>query len=318
MPGYEDAMFMMTEHMRFLRSANGVRLMAAFDMSMRNVEHAQDKYHELPDNVSWTLATQMLEGADPVYVSPRFVEMAEHAMASFQPEPVLPTDLFTAQGFAYLPKPLWVTDVHGDELPIRAIGWMPIRGRKDDGMEAGGLWVMMWVHRDDDTVGRSQMTPELMELIKGIPYASLSVVHSFWLPYNERAWELIEDESYAEASERQWKAVQVLWRLASQVFRTVETAPRAARRDAKRHGLDQEHVTVVKLRKTESLSLDPTPEYDEEGGGHLHVQFVVRGHWRNQWFPSKGEHRQVWINPYIKGPEDAPFQASKRVYELTR
>jgi hypothetical protein len=26
----------------------------------------------------------------------------------------------------------------------------------------------------------------------------------------------------------------------------------------------------------------------------------------------------VWINPHVKGPEDAPFQPSKRVFELVR
>ncbi len=36
-------------------------------------------------------------------------------------------------------------------------------------------------------------------------------------------------------------------------------------------------------------------------------RWLVRGHWRNQWYPSEQVHRTIWISPYVKGPEDRPF-----------
>jgi hypothetical protein len=37
------------------------------------------------------------------------------------------------------------------------------------------------------------------------------------------------------------------------------------------------------------------------------VQWIVRGHWRNQPHgPGRTERKRMWIQPYWKGPEDAP------------
>lgn len=42
------------------------------------------------------------------------------------------------------------------------------------------------------------------------------------------------------------------------------------------------------------------------GHGGLTVQFLVRGHWRNQATgPRHSEHKRIWIEPFWKGPEEA-------------
>lgn len=42
------------------------------------------------------------------------------------------------------------------------------------------------------------------------------------------------------------------------------------------------------------------------GGGAPTVQFLVRGHWRNQaWGPRASLRRATWIQPFWKGPEDS-------------
>jgi hypothetical protein len=328
MPGYADALFMQTEQLRFLRTAAGVRYMAAFDSSMREQEYEGDRYAELPEGLSWQLAHEIVTQADPIYVSPHMVDMLEYAYPSFEPEPVLPTDLFAAAGFAYLPRPVWIADVHEDRLPIRAVGWVPVRGQTSDTMDRGGVWVMFWSHREDerDVIAHKQQTGEpmvqeqqLLEAIMGLPHGVMHVLHSFWMPYNATAWENVPDARYRDVAHKQWALAQTLWRLGSQVVRTVERPHRQARREAKRHGVENDHVTVIQLRKTSSMVSGGTVDVDEmDREQHYSVQFVVRGHWRNQWYPSKGEHRQVWINPHVKGPEDAPFQPSKRVFELVR
>lgn len=47
-------------------------------------------------------------------------------------------------------------------------------------------------------------------------------------------------------------------------------------------------------------------------------QWIVRGHWRNQWYPSEGRHKQRYVPPYVKGPPDKPLRVTERVVEFVR
>ncbi len=42
-------------------------------------------------------------------------------------------------------------------------------------------------------------------------------------------------------------------------------------------------------------------------------QWLVSGHWRDQWLPSSGSHRMTWIAPYVKGPPDLPLKTPVRL-----
>jgi len=42
-------------------------------------------------------------------------------------------------------------------------------------------------------------------------------------------------------------------------------------------------------------------------------RWVVRGHWRRQWYPSLQRHVPIWITDYIAGPEDAPIMVREKV-----
>ena len=33
----------------------------------------------------------------------------------------------------------------------------------------------------------------------------------------------------------------------------------------------------------------------------ISYEFIVRGHYRNQWYASTESHKRIWIRPYIKG-----------------
>ena len=50
---------------------------------------------------------------------------------------------------------------------------------------------------------------------------------------------------------------------------------------------------------------------EHRGGSEMPVdwsrRWLVRGHHRAQWYPSRQTHRVVWIPPYVKGPEGKPF-----------
>lgn len=87
-----------------------------------------------------------------------------------------------------------------------------------------------------------------------------------------------------------------------------ERAERHARRRLERDGWTHEPlIRVVQLRRKErqgSGSVQPT---DRE----YHCQWVVRGHWRQHWYPKQARHQPRWIMPHVKGPDDKPLKAPR-------
>lgn len=75
-------------------------------------------------------------------------------------------------------------------------------------------------------------------------------------------------------------------------------------------------VRVVTLRRL--APGDQGGDQDEEFGREWSHRWVVRGHWRQQWYPSEGVHRLIWIEPFIKGPEHRPLIVKDRVFEVVR
>lgn len=63
-----------------------------------------------------------------------------------------------------------------------------------------------------------------------------------------------------------------------------------------------EHL-VVTLRSLEHKHGEPTGNAPD-----WQYQWAVRGHWRQQFYASDRSHRPVWIQPYIKGPDDKPLK----------
>lgn len=87
------------------------------------------------------------------------------------------------------------------------------------------------------------------------------------------------------------------------------------RKMAKRQDLPTSEVKVVRLRRAR-----PKLEAGEPIGGFVDWthRWIVNGHWRNQWLPSIQAHRQQWISPYVKGPEDKPLVVKKTVNAWVR
>lgn len=74
-------------------------------------------------------------------------------------------------------------------------------------------------------------------------------------------------------------------------------------------------VKVIQLRRHQQHT---NTNADHEPVEH-DFQWMVTGHWRNQWYPSTGTHQTIWIAPYIKGPDDKPLKEPRgRVYAVVR
>jgi hypothetical protein len=63
-------------------------------------------------------------------------------------------------------------------------------------------------------------------------------------------------------------------------------------------------IRVVQLRRRESRSTHEVTPTERDWS----CQWVVRGHWRQQFYPSKHANLPIWITPYVKGPQDKPLR----------
>ena len=48
-------------------------------------------------------------------------------------------------------------------------------------------------------------------------------------------------------------------------------------------------------------------------------RWIVRGHWRQQWYPAQQRYVRIWIMLHVKGPEDKPIKVPRAtVFAVTR
>lgn len=88
----------------------------------------------------------------------------------------------------------------------------------------------------------------------------------------------------------------------------VTEPPRAIRRRHERAGLQPPEIRVIRLRRSQRR------ETTGESRRDWRHRWVVRGFWRNQWYPSIQSHRPKWIESYVKGPKGAPLLGGEKVY----
>ena len=258
-------------------------------------------------------ASLVLWQADPIYVTADMMDLLDAAIPAFEPEPLREEDLLIPAGFAYLARPLLIPDARGRRIAHRAIGWAQGRSiREDKGLglyvtfysqpgdhddfdewdDAGnrGAWfgdALVLDHETSFMFGESAATGA--EIIRGIVEAGGTTYDA----------QMAADSTFALL-----RALQAFWRLMQQRvavgFRQRPT--RAARHRAARVEYPEDkYVTVVTLRRprTESSGDHRTVDW--------HQRWIVSGHWRWQPYPKDGTHRQIWISPYVKGPDDKPL-----------
>lgn len=278
-----------------------------------------------------------LERAEPVYVDANVCELVTLAANSVGLEPLQPEDLFTLEGFALLERPVELEDVQGKVAAFRAFSWGPMLAEDPDGRPEGYLNVTLYSHWEDDDDYSPSLRAELMrrqdiasKADVGVAWRrvfggnDLSMYHSALFPWSRVPDELVTTAGVKStaidakdlAPSTLWAFLQSFFRLAEQrVIAPVRThGNRASRKRLQRLREDVDGVLVVTLRRPKA-----PPAEEAEGSVEWSCQWLVSGHWRAQWYPSLGEHRQIWIAAYVKGPEDRPLRVhAGRAFEFTR
>jgi hypothetical protein len=261
-------------------------------------------YESMADEFA-DIEIRRLYRAEPIYVAPEMQDLLDAALPGFEPEELLPSDLVTNHGFVVFPRPFHVLDVSDKKIAWRAMCWSVTDFTWKEGEQSRtepGIFVTMYSHMDDpDDIGYHPLVYDYAK-------TKWSLVHMAPWSFGME----IPDDFKAKQSLRQ---IQCFFRLTMQHITTHEPQPtsRATRRRAKRARMPEKNVTVIRLRRPK------TQREGEPVPANYSHRFLVRGFWRNQWFPSLKTHRQIYIHDYIKGPADKPLRISeRRAFELVQ
>jgi hypothetical protein len=322
---YEDAAFLQDF---LLHNINSRGYMHDLINSFQEIRHKQ-----FTPGLLSKITAETLHRADPIYVSDDVMALWERASETFKLEKLTRHDLVVPAGFAVLPRPFTMTDYKGKAVKYRVIAWLPISAREsqqwDEGVEGQGVWLTLlsnvndiddyWSEQHKMSDGTSGATLRDLSLAAGQEW---TLMHGSVLVFGEdlsqgvlvtSAGDRVEGEQDRAKAAAVYAHVQCFWRLMSQLVMTPEPLPRQARRQRQRaQRIDT--VKVLHLRRYRHKN-------DHEGPGvEYSHRFIVEGHWRNQPYGPRAnpEYKQIWISPYVKGPEDKPLVIKKRGVEFDR
>lgn len=254
-----------------------------------------------------------LDFAATYWVDTHMVDLTVHAAESRPLDPIHVEDIPTQHGFAWFDRPAELTFVQPtgefDTLTIKGFLWD--QGMNDDGRP--GISVIFW----SDTTDRRDTLAALLADNKVNPFrhtGHLVVAHIAFIPYSE------------SLPEQWWWAAlpSTFFNLISQPITTTSAvAPdRVMRKQAERAKVLANTVAIITLRRQKPPPIDaPEPDLPEGQKRTLTVRSMVGertgGFWRRQHY--KDGVKPVWVNPFVRGPEGAPFVVRKdKIYAWKR
>lgn len=269
--------------------------------------------------------------AAPLYlVTSEMAAVAGHAARSLQDQALQREDLPGPEGCILLNGNYPHTKDSNDKwVGTSAFSWAPLRisptapdsfeFERDEGGEpaawrsgrdgAPGILVSCW----SDVLDPEDDFSLQMREQRGPKMPRLQLYHVFPWPFGSDI-SAVTGHSGTAAMLRYFVSLLTLMRQRIAVS-TPTSLPRPTRREFARKGRELPELKVITLRR----AYNPRPE---KGGAREHVdwshRWMVGGHWRNQWYPSVQDHRQLWIAPYVKGPEGKPLVLPDEVYKLRR
>lgn len=283
----------------------------------------------------WQAAGTVWRAGEPFVLAPAMTAVVAAAAQALDltgevlTEQVAPCDW----GVLFLPEPIYHRGIDGQLSAFAAITWAPVTSPR------GRMWLICgWADRADPEdphaarvraaiaqrrelsamLGPYVLT-DLADLVIGVPTPARGDLPQ--VDETDRDWETSPEGRFViaeqDAATRVCVAVlYAFWRIAAQPLATVAKPPldRPSRRRAARAKVVHD-ARVVMLRRHTATA---------DGGGdqaeprwRYRVRFVVRGHWR-RLRDRHGHPYRIWINAFLKGPDDAPLLHGEKVAVLAR
>jgi len=330
---YDDAVYAHTDYVKFVRHPEFKGMANAW------LTDRDNKYGEtaaMPSWVAFQHAAIDAVNTDILWMTTEMMDLCQKAMHGFDPtEKITLDDIFLKDGFLVLPHSFLSADVNGKSVGWRILYWKtvdpmvkfvndesgPIGYTYDLSMEGDaepGVRFMQasWVHDDDDFTDEY---PELTAELRNPERFAFQwgIAHATAIPLR-----YMSDEREVSGEGDRNASWLLFWRVMQKLMaeKIVQSDPRQAsrhaRRDAQRFKLPPSLLRVIELRRRRSAK-----EGEAEGNGSAREythRWIVSGHWRNQWYPSEGRHKQKYIGEYVKGPEDLDLIVKQRVWNWDR
>jgi hypothetical protein len=271
--------------------------------------------HAAGQHLAHAEADRVLKG-ELYWTSAQMTELASEAAKTMPGFTLAPEDMPSAYGLMAFERPIRtvVSPEGGHAVPITAAAWGLWH---PDKYQAGGVWVSWYSDTAAaiDAQSDADMHPNVKAMMKA-SQPSITYDCESMAPFTDQDARRINPFTGEDASPEALTVdlLKATWLLMQQpLVRTTEIEPdRTVRKRLRRAGQEPKPVRVIELRRPKASS--------EHGDGdrEYHHQWIVRGHWRQQWHPKREVHRPVWIAPHIKGPEGAPLIGGEKVYAWKR
>lgn len=316
------------------RSRNGRLYYDGFQKSLNEREDDQSGSTGVVD-VTWA-STYPFEEAPLYLVTAEMAEVARHAALTMEDQPLLQSDFPSEAGLILLDGNYpHAPDVHDQNIGVAAFGWVPCRfGTSGSGWRsrsqpeweqdsrAGIILTLFSDFADEADDINKQLKMRERELAR-FPRLSLFHIHPWQLGVNipdavDPMWERAAIGTQGVQSTQLFLRtfITLLTLMRQRIAVTSEPAlPRQIRRTAARQARTVPALRVVTLRRAYARSAEKSAEAQPVSWSQ---RWIVSGHWRQQWYASIGAHRQIWIAPFVKGPQDKPLVLPDEVYKLRR
>lgn len=251
---------------------------------------------EIRDIILALLAEAHLWWIDPDMCA--VIEAVAPSMPDVNPDP--PSDV----GLAVFARPVRGTDAEaGDEISTTAYLWGPI--------ELNGVLSIIFATFEHRLRLESILGRERLILSQHAHHLATTLTFTGWSswPVDALTSETdIEGEHQRVSYIEDRRAMAAVWGIVASpgVASEPEMVDRPARRRAQRAGLQvpDQSVRVVRLHAGDYQA-------HPRAGAAMPVEWshrwLVSGHWRQQWYPSRGQHLAKYILPHVKGPADKPL-----------
>lgn len=251
---------------------------------------------------------EVLNGGELFYLDEHMTSIATSSALPINKYGFMPWDLPAKQALMYFAEP------HADPLDGRAVvlGWNVHEPTAEYPHGHANLFVFMDKHALRRQMEQTSGTVGIL----GEDYDRLQADYVLFTVLDIIFAEAGDGVSFWAADDGLQTYIQLLFStchlMRQQLAETSsEPVPRATRRRYERDHRTPPQVRVCRLRRSER------PETTGESAREWHHRWIVRGHWRQQWYPSIQAHRPVWIAPFVKGPQDAPLLGGEKVYAVT-
>lgn len=247
------------------------------------------------------IVVDALRRADLYLIGPEMLDLVGEAAKTLPDHAFSEADVPSSEGFCVFATPI---RIDGDESwPFIGFSWCRILFGSPSNPTGESAVHVTWWGRSKDMRSYHPSDGPYPAVIPGLHYMAHEGEH--WMQAQHGA-------PAGGNNSPAWLAA--FWRIAQEEWVSVERqTPNSESKRAARQKRPPSDVRVVTLRRPAGES----PEAKGGEGNYSH-RWWVKGHWRQQWYPSQDRHAPRWIRGHVKGPEDKPFVAKETVHVLRR